>query len=53
MSAILELTGTSIHYVLEKKDIRYLKEFTLATGKDESGGGPMMGTQSIRNIYCF
>lgn len=57
MSAVLELTGTSFFYVLGKKDIRCLKEFTLATdkgvGKDESGGGSMMGTQSIRNIYCF
>lgn len=57
MSAVLELTGTSFFYVLGKKDIRCLKEFILATdkgaGKDENGGFSMMGTQSIRNIYCF
>lgn len=38
MSAFLELTGTSILYALGKKDIRCLKDFTLAIDKGAGKG---------------
>lgn len=36
MSAVLELMGAFIHFVLGKKDVSHLEGFTLAT--DETGG---------------